>query len=398
MPWPNVGPVLGHVSEQRQGGEVALDDLLDARTLHLDDHRLARVQSGDVGLADRGRGERLPVELLEDVLDVVTQLGLEHRSDLLDRLRLDSVLEPGQLGADLGREQIDACRRDLTELHVDAAGLLEQVSQPGSGADRRPLLATARGDERTEARLPDEADELAVAHAAPRSVRRMARIGRGATTSPARSPIASEPGRAKRSSATATAIVAGMLMATMWRMRPSEPKSQSDSCSASTAAIPQPKAPDEERRPPASPHAEQPQRERGRDDRDEYGQADPRPGPPGRTSARITASVRAALTIRPGRRHRPRRGAGRCWTATLSTSSRARLEREGPVRRQNRATVSLRRESEPVDDASAWRRGSTGCCSAGRQPLRFARSAARRPGRSAPASRARRRSPRDAPG
>ena len=56
--------------------------------------------------------------------------------------------------------------------------------------------------------------------------RRTARSGRGATTSPARSPIASEPGRASRSSATAAAIVAGMPMATRCRTRPSAPQSQ----------------------------------------------------------------------------------------------------------------------------------------------------------------------------
>ena len=51
---------------------------VDVRALDLDDDRLAGAQPGAVGLADRRRGERLPVELREHLLDVGAELGLEH--------------------------------------------------------------------------------------------------------------------------------------------------------------------------------------------------------------------------------------------------------------------------------------------------------------------------------
>ena len=60
-------------------------------------------QAGDVGLADRGRRQRRPVELGEDLVDVGTELGLQHSGDVIGGHRLDPVLQRGQVGAHVGR-------------------------------------------------------------------------------------------------------------------------------------------------------------------------------------------------------------------------------------------------------------------------------------------------------
>ena len=101
---PERGASLREVREQRERGEVALHDVGDAGPLHLDHHRLAGVQPGAVGLPDGGRGERLPVELGEHVVDAAAELGLEHRPDDLGRLRRNPVLQLGQLVGDVGRD------------------------------------------------------------------------------------------------------------------------------------------------------------------------------------------------------------------------------------------------------------------------------------------------------
>ena len=167
-----------------------------------------------VGLADRRRGERLPVELGEHVVDRAAELGLEHRRDAARRgsggTRFCSSASSSQTSR---RQEVDAGRGDLAELDVDAAGLLEHPPQPHARRVVGALGASGGGEERAEALLRERGARARGSGGAPRSAVATARTGRGATTRPARSPIASEPGRASRSSATATAIVAGMPMA-----------------------------------------------------------------------------------------------------------------------------------------------------------------------------------------
>ena len=192
-----------------------------------------------MGLSDRSSGERLPLELGEHRIDVVAELGPEDGGDALTRLGRDPVLQCRQFGADVDRQQIDSRRSDLTELDVDPARLLEHAPQPHAMVVE--LRRTARSP-RTEPLAPGDADELPIP-AEHGTRRRMARTGRGMTTRPARSPIASEPGRASRSNATAAAIVAKMPMATRCSTRPSAPQSQRLTPSATAIAIPQPTTP-----------------------------------------------------------------------------------------------------------------------------------------------------------
>ena len=132
--------------------------------LHLDDDRLARVQPGPVGLADRGGGERLPVELGEDLVDGRAELRLEHRGDALLRTRPDTRFCSSASSSQTSRrQQVDARGGDLAELDVDAAGLLEHAPQAHPGRVDGALGPLGGGQERPEALLAAEADELAVA-------------------------------------------------------------------------------------------------------------------------------------------------------------------------------------------------------------------------------------------
>ena len=83
---------LGEVGEQGERSEVALHQRLDVGALHLDDDGLAGVQPCLVRLTDRRGGERLPVELCEDLLDGSSELGFEDGCDALLRFGLDPVL------------------------------------------------------------------------------------------------------------------------------------------------------------------------------------------------------------------------------------------------------------------------------------------------------------------
>ena len=65
--------------------------------------------------------------------------------------------------ADLGRQQVDARGGDLAELDVHAAGLLEHAAQADPGGVDGALGPLGGGQERAEALLAAEADELAVA-------------------------------------------------------------------------------------------------------------------------------------------------------------------------------------------------------------------------------------------
>src|SRR5829696_4622189 len=180
--------------------------------------------------------------------------------------------------------------------------------------------------------------------------RRTARTGRGMTTSPARSPTASDPGRASRSSATATAIVVRIPRATSWTTSPSAPQSHWFTPSATTTATPQPIA-------PASRAETQPRRlPSNRRDRLVVTTARRRP-----TSTRATAPRTAAMpSVLPaaGRRvDAAEREAGAALDGV--DQRRAGLEAERGVERDHRRRPDLVVEREairhtrPVGDVGA---------------------------------------------
>jgi len=73
----------------------------DAGVLHLDCHLAAVVERGFVDLADRGGGDRLLLEGLEDVLDRFFQVLLDHPAHLLEGDRGCGVAQLGQLVLEL---------------------------------------------------------------------------------------------------------------------------------------------------------------------------------------------------------------------------------------------------------------------------------------------------------
>ena len=74
-------------------GAVAADEVVDAGSLDLDDHRLASVQRRAVGLADGRGGQGLRLERLEGVVRRLAELGLDHRTNLIHRDRSHVGLE-----------------------------------------------------------------------------------------------------------------------------------------------------------------------------------------------------------------------------------------------------------------------------------------------------------------
>ena len=157
------GAPLRDLGEQREGSEVAFHHLGDSGALHLDHHRLAGVQPRGVRLPDGSRGERLPIELGENVVDAAIELGLERGPDDLHRLRRNPILQVGKLVDDVGRNQIDPSGRDLPELDVYATGLLEHAPKPDPDCFVRMFGPVRRRQERSEPLSTRQAQELAVA-------------------------------------------------------------------------------------------------------------------------------------------------------------------------------------------------------------------------------------------
>ena len=103
-----------------------------------------------VGLTDRCRRERFPLEAREHLTRLAVELTVEHRLHPIDRFGCSAVLQQRELVADFGRKQIDSGGRDLSELHVYPAGRFEHAPQPHAFGHRRAFLAGVRIEERAE--------------------------------------------------------------------------------------------------------------------------------------------------------------------------------------------------------------------------------------------------------
>jgi hypothetical protein len=78
-----------------------------------------------VHLADGGRRERREVELEERPIHAQVELGFDGIPHLLERDRRGVVLEPSELGDDVGWNDVGASRQELTELHERRPELVE---------------------------------------------------------------------------------------------------------------------------------------------------------------------------------------------------------------------------------------------------------------------------------
>ena len=115
-----------------------------------------------MGLSDRGRRQRLPLELGEQPLEVVTELGTEHGGDVVARGGGHPVLQQGELGTHVGGQQIDARGGDLAELDVHPTGLLQHTPEP-HGLAVSGTAAVGVGDAGGEALASGEPEQLSIA-------------------------------------------------------------------------------------------------------------------------------------------------------------------------------------------------------------------------------------------
>lgn len=126
--------------EPAELGEIREQRLTRARVLHLDGHLPAVVPDGPVHLADRGRGRRFVLELLEEITPVGPEPFLQCGVHALGRHRRRGFLQPGEGGAvgagDLLREGGLEDGEGLPDLHGPAL----ELAQGREELLRRPLL------------------------------------------------------------------------------------------------------------------------------------------------------------------------------------------------------------------------------------------------------------------
>ena len=114
----------------------AVDLALGVGPLHLDHHLLPAGQPRAVHLADRGRGDRHLVELLEDLLDGQAELlPRSPGAPASNGSGLGVVLQAAQLGQDVRRHDVGPRREQLAELDEGRA-----PARRASRAAARPRL------------------------------------------------------------------------------------------------------------------------------------------------------------------------------------------------------------------------------------------------------------------
>ncbi len=123
------GAALQGAGDAGDDVHVALDQLADSGALHLHDDGLAGVQHGRVDLGDRRGRQRFGVELGEDVGPRPAQFLIEDALHVLPRFGRGSLLEPGQLIDEFGREQVSTGGQQLAELHERDPALFEGEAQ-----------------------------------------------------------------------------------------------------------------------------------------------------------------------------------------------------------------------------------------------------------------------------
>jgi hypothetical protein len=156
------GVLLRPVHEPREDVEVALDLLGDVRALDLDHDAGAIVEHGRVHLPDRGARERDELERREHLRRRPAQLVLEDREHVRDRDRRRRILEPGELGHVLRRQQVAACAEHLSELGERGAQLAERHAQSLRLRERAAVRRApgARREAHESALLEDGAEPM----------------------------------------------------------------------------------------------------------------------------------------------------------------------------------------------------------------------------------------------
>ena len=126
--------------------QVRLDLPRGLRPLHLHDDLVACRQRRAVHLADRGSRDRRLVEGEERLLDREPELLLDHPAHVRERKRRHVVLQPAELGDDVGRHHVRPRREELAELDERRPELVEHLPQPPAAVgELRVVVARAAG-------------------------------------------------------------------------------------------------------------------------------------------------------------------------------------------------------------------------------------------------------------
>ena len=189
-PWPNVVRRCATFGEQRERGEVALDDFLRCRAAGPSRRRLRRYAIAPryvcpIDAAASGSQSNSANTFSISVPSSASSTGRTSSTGC----RRDPVLQRRELAAHLGREEVDAGRCDLPELDVDAAGLLEDAPERAHPL-RRAHASARRPLERNGPNPSRRARRSNSRYRRSTAIRRLNARGSGGarTTSPACSP------------------------------------------------------------------------------------------------------------------------------------------------------------------------------------------------------------------
>ncbi len=151
---------LGEPAQRAQQREVGGDALLDLRPQHLHHHLAAVGELGRMDLRDRGRGQRFAleagIELRHRLAQRALDLGLRQRAVE----GCDAVLQQGELGGDVGRQQVAAGREDLAELDEDRPQFLQRQPQALAARHRGDRGRRARDQPAQRPQRPEQAGGL----------------------------------------------------------------------------------------------------------------------------------------------------------------------------------------------------------------------------------------------
>jgi hypothetical protein len=128
---------------------VGADRVVDAGVLDLDGDVAAVLQRGAVDLADRGRRDRLGIELGEGVCERAVEVGLDHLAHLLEADRRSGIAERGELRLEalavLWRDHPDVDEGEhLADLHRGPLHPPEDGDDLLGGLELPPLHRGAR--------------------------------------------------------------------------------------------------------------------------------------------------------------------------------------------------------------------------------------------------------------
>jgi hypothetical protein len=142
--------------------EVAVERRFDAGPQHLDRDLPSLRVHGEVHLRDRGGGDRLLVEAVEQLFQWPAELVLDSRSNVVEREGRQAILQLRQVGCDLLAEQVGPARQSLTQLDERRAGVLERAGELLPGATRLPAHERAQREYQQACRIDAVEDEQGV--------------------------------------------------------------------------------------------------------------------------------------------------------------------------------------------------------------------------------------------